>query len=100
MCDQIILHDLAYLPRDHLELRRLVIASIPGHPDFSDWIDNAVGFELEDVDEEGNVIVMIMTEEEKVERRKSNEVKMAKFLLDHAQPQAWTDDSGVFCQVI
>ena len=99
VCDQILLKDLAYLPRTHKELRKAVIAFIRHHPDFKDWEENAVGYELEDVDEEGKVVNKVETGKEREVRAAKNKKKMAKFLTQHAKPGAWTDDSGVICQV-
>ena len=99
VCDQLLLHDIAYLPRGHKELRKAVIAFIRNHPDFKDCQENTVGYELEEVDETGIVFNKVETRKEREDRTAKNKKKMAKFLRDHAKPGTWTDDSGVICQV-
>ena len=99
MCDQLLLKDIAYLPRGHKELRKAVIAFIRHHTDFKDWEENAVGYELEAVDREGKVINKVETSKEKEARTFKNKKKMAEFLVKHAKPGTWTDGSGVICQV-
>ena len=99
VCDQLLLKDIAYLPRGHKELRKAVIAFIRNHPDFKDWEENAVGYELEEVDKEGTVVNKVETRRESDERTAKNKMKMAEFLRKNAKPGTWTDDSGVICQV-
>ena len=99
VCDQLLLHDIAYLPRNHKELRKAVIAFIRRHPHFKDWEENAIGFELEEVDRQGKVVTKVETKRGKEDRMAQNRKKMANFLVKHAKPGTWTDDSGVICQV-
>ena len=99
IADQAVLHDLAYVPRNHLELRRAVIEFIRTHPMLEVWMENAVGFTLHEVDKKGNPIIQQETKEERRMRRQRNEEEMRNFLQRHSVSQTWTDDSGLICQV-
>ena len=98
ICDQIVLHDLAYLPRNHLALRAAVIDYIRQSPMLRDWEENAVGAEKVRVDKQGK-LMLNETEKEKKARKKRIQKKMEDFLREHAKASKWTDDSGVMCQV-
>ena len=69
--DQVVLHDLPELPRDHRALRQLVTSRIPSLPQYADWLNNVFGGDVEAFDQ---------------------------FLHHHSQNGVWTDASGILCQ--
>ena len=99
IADQAVLHDLAYVPRNHLALRKAVIEFIRTHPMLEVWMENAVGCTVHEVDKEGNPVVKEETLEERRKRKEKNQEDMRKFLQRHSVSQEWTDNSGLVCQV-
>ena len=69
--DQVVLHNLPGLPRDHKALRELVTSSIPSLPQYDGWLANLFGGDVEAFD---------------------------RFLHHHSQNGVWTDVSGILCQ--
>ena len=69
--DQVVLHNLPGLPRDHLALRLLIISRIRSLPQYEGWLVNHFG---------------------------GNEADFNQFLNYHSQDGAWTDDCGFMCQ--
>ena len=68
--DQVVLHNLPDLPRDHMALRLLITSRIRSLPQYDDWLVNHFG---------GNVAAF------------------DRFLDYHSQDRTWTDDYGIMC---
>jgi hypothetical protein len=73
--DQILLHDLPGVPRDHLELRRAVVAAIPSMERYAEWRDS----------------VLPAVEEDTLEPQE----RMDRFVARHSRPGEWTDAAGI-----
>ena len=69
--DQVVLHNLPDLPRDHRALRLLITSRIRSLPQYGDWLANHFGGNVEAFDQ---------------------------FLHYHSQDGAWTDAYGIMCQ--
>ena len=69
--DQVVLHNLPDLPRDHRALRQLVTSRIRSLPQYGGWLANYFGGDVEAFDQ---------------------------FLHHHSQNGVWTDASGILCQ--
>ena len=69
--DQVVLHNLLGLPRDHKALRELVTSSIPSLPQYDDWLADVFGGDVE---------------------------AFERFLHHHSQDGVWTDVDGIICQ--
>ena len=69
--DQVVLHNLPDLPRDHRALRLLVTSRIRSLPQYGGWLANYFGGNVEAFDQ---------------------------FLHFHSQDGAWTDAYGILCQ--
>ena len=58
--------------RDHQAVRALVVSKIPKLPQAKEWVASVFGGDKE---------------------------KFKRFLQEHSKDGAWTDDSGIICQV-
>ena len=69
--DQVVLHNLPDLPRDHRALRLLITSRIRSLPQYDGWLANHFGGNVEAFDQ---------------------------FLHRHSQNGVWTDAYGILCQ--
>ena len=69
--DQVVLHEIAGKPEDHVELRREVCQYLRYLPQAATWVENFFS---------------------------NSKKKFSRFISRHRRPGTWTDNFGIICQ--